>query len=370
MDSKGKVSIIIGCYNVSRWLKDKKLSCILNQTYSNIEVILVNDGSTDDTLALCNSLKEVDDRIIIITKENGGLGSARNIGLDNASGEYVWFYDVDDEVELNLVEKNIDWMSLYQTDLNVFGYWCIIPSQNLTQEVSFKKRLIENNDQLKAIFVDELFLVPNGNGFAWNKFYRRSFIEKYHFRFGNQRIQQDELFNVQLYPQLSRVYISSELLYHYYIYLSGNTRSRFIPNRYDIYVSIYKGLKDFSTNWGLNDQRLSNYINNRLYWGLNTSVLFNTFHKDSHYSLKEKKEVIIDLLNREETKLCLNNVNLKNKSLEHKLYLMAYRNESFITICLLRFIYNNLRLLKHLVEKYEITRKFYKVILTFLIIIF
>ena len=136
-----KVSIIIGCYNVSNWLKEKKLSCILNQTYSNIEIILVNDGSTDDTLTICNSLKEIDNRIVIINKENGGLGSARNAGLDRASGDYIWFYDVDDEAEPDLIKKNVSWMSQYQTDLNIFGYWCITPSQHLTQEIKFKERI-------------------------------------------------------------------------------------------------------------------------------------------------------------------------------------------------------------------------------------
>ena len=185
MNNTIKVSIIIGCYNVSKWLKDKSLSCILNQSYKNIEILLVNDGSTDDTLSACNHLKGIDDRIIVISKENGGLGSARNTGLDHAKGDYVWFYDVDDEVELDIIEKNVLWMDQYKTDLNIFGYWCITPLQNLTQEVSFNKRLISNNQELKSIFVDELLLVPNGNGFAWNKFYRRSFLEDHHSRFGN-----------------------------------------------------------------------------------------------------------------------------------------------------------------------------------------
>lgn len=342
-----KVSIIIGCYNVSNWLKEKKLSCILNQTYSNIEIILVNDGSTDDTLTICDSLKEIDNRIVIVNKENGGLGSARNAGLDRASGDYIWFYDVDDEAEPDLIEKNVSWMSQYQTDLNIFGYWCITSPQHITKEVKFKERIINDNQQLKSIFVNELLLVPNGNGFAWNKFYRRSFIEKNHFRFGNQRIQQDELFNSQLYPQLSKVFISSELLYHYYIYGSGNTRSKFIPDRYDIYVSIYKGLKDFSTKWGLNDLRLNNYINNRLYSGLNSSILFNTFHKDCTYSLKEKKHIIFDILDRKETIECLDNIDIRKKNLEQKLYYKAYRNKSFISILILRFILNNLRIIKN-----------------------
>ena len=93
-NKKGLVSIIICLYNVSSYLREKKLSCIFQQTYQNLEIILVDDGSTDDTYTLCEELKDSDDRIILIRKRNGGLGSARNVGLDHAQGEYIWFYDV------------------------------------------------------------------------------------------------------------------------------------------------------------------------------------------------------------------------------------------------------------------------------------
>ena len=351
MDNRGKVSIIIGCYNVSRWLIEKQLSCILNQTYKDLEVLLINDGSTDDTLDICNSLRENDNRIIVISKENGGLGSARNTGLDHASGDFVWFYDVDDEVDQDLIEKNVSWMTENQTDLNVFGYWCITPSLNLTQEVGFKERIITDNLQLKQIFVEELLIVPNGNGFAWNKFYRRSFLEQCHFRFGNQRIQQDELFNTQLYPKLKRVYISSELLYHYYIYNTGNTRSNYIPNRFDIYLSIDKGLKSFVKDWELNDQRVTDYINQRLYAGINTSIKFNTFHRNAPHSIREKKSIIMNILNRPESVECLNRVDTKKLSLEQKMYHYSYLNKSFVAICVLRYLFNNIRRIKHFIQR-------------------
>ena len=97
---KGFVSVIIGLFDVAPFLAEKRLGCILNQTWKDLEIILVNDGSTDETLRLCKELASEDSRIVLIDKPNGGLGSARNAGLDAASGEYVWFYDVDDVAEL------------------------------------------------------------------------------------------------------------------------------------------------------------------------------------------------------------------------------------------------------------------------------
>lgn len=233
-------SIIIGCYNVAPWLREKRLMDIRQQSDANIEIILVDDGSTDDTPVLLQALAEEDSRIRVITKENGGLGSARNAGLEAARGKYIWFYDVDDEAEPHLVEKNVEWMTTHHTQLNIFSFKATTPAQHLTEDVIFEEQLVESNDVLHDIFLDKLFFVRYGNGFAWNKFYKRSFLENHGIRFGNQRIQQDELFNLQIYPLAQRVYISSEPLYHYYIYEQGNARSQYIPHRYAIYRSILK----------------------------------------------------------------------------------------------------------------------------------
>lgn len=344
-----KVSIIIGLYNVASFLKEKQLSCLLNQTYQNLEIILVNDGSTDDTQQLCEELANNDKRIVIIQKANGGLGSARNAGLEAATGTYIWFYDVDDEAELNLIEKNVNWMEEHQSDLNIFGYWCITPSQHLTEEVTFKERTITDNASLKKIFIDELLLVPNGNGFAWNKFYRKSFIDKYHFRFGNQRIQQDEAFNLQFYPKLENVYIANEMLYHYFIYNTGNNRSKFIKDRYDIYLSIFHHLRNFATEWGLNDERLEKYTYSRFYSGIGNVILFNTFHPNSGYSLSDKKKEILRVLSLDSCKECINYMEQHfSWGLEGRLYLNAYKRASFGQICALRWTFNTLRKIKNI----------------------
>ena len=240
---KGTVSIIIGLFNVSKYLEEKKLSCILNQSWKDLEILLINDGSTDNTAGICEELAKQDARIRIVDKPNGGLGSARNAGLDAATGEFVWFYDVDDDVELDLVEKNVRWMQEYQADMTIFGMSYTYPDTGHTETSHFKDRLFTSNEELKACFVDDIFLVPNGNGFVINKFYRLDFIQRTHTRFGWQRIQQDELFNLQLYPNVNRLYLSSEVLYHYFIYNSGNNRSRYIPERISVYESIFDSIR-------------------------------------------------------------------------------------------------------------------------------
>ena len=110
-----KVSIIIPVYNVESYLR-RCLDSVVNQTLKDIEIILVNDGSTDGSLAICEEYAKNDDRIKIITRKNGGLSAARNTGLDNATSEYIGFIDSDDWVDTNFfenlyntaIEKNCD----------------------------------------------------------------------------------------------------------------------------------------------------------------------------------------------------------------------------------------------------------------------
>lgn len=347
-----KVSIIIVLYNVSAFLKKKRLECVLQQTYSNLEIILVNDGSTDDTLRVCNELADKDNRIMIVNKENGGSGNARNAGMEVATGTFIWFYDVDDDADKTLIEKNVFWMEKYRVDLIIFGYKCITPHLNQEDNIVFKERLIDNNDSLKSIFVDELLLVPNGNGFVWNKFYRKSFMDYHRLRFENLRIQQDEVFNLQFYPKLNHVYISSEVLYDYYIYNWGNTRSYFIKGRYEIYLSIFNRLVNFFNEWDLDDQRLEAYIYNRFYNGIVNTILFNTFHPDSNYSLREKKQTIDRILNLQSTRQCLNYIGTHCKlGVESRLYFYAFKNNSFWRIFLWRTTFTNLRKIKNLIRR-------------------
>ena len=345
---KGLVSIIAGCYNVESWLRKKQLSCILGQTYSNIEIILVDDGSTDGTRSLLDALSRKDNRIRIITKDNGGPGSARNAGLGAAKGEYIWFYDVDDEVAPQLVEKNVEWMKRYDTDLNIFSFTAITPWLHLSEDVTFENRLVENNATLHDIFLDKLFFVRYGNGFVWNKFYRRDFLQQNGIRFSDQRIQQDELFNLYIYPQIERVYVSSELLYNYFIYEKGNTRSHYIPKRHEIYIDVFKGLKEFAEKWDITDDRFEAYTMKRLYDGLSVSVTYNLFHPESPSSNKAKKQEFLCIVNHPAMKECIAYMSeAKGRNIEQKLYYQAISKQSFSGIRMIHFVFSNMRKLTH-----------------------
>ena len=130
-----KVSIIIPVYNVEKYL-DKCLKSVLNQTYKNIEIIVINDGSTDNSLKICKKYK--DKRIVLIDKENGGVSSARNKGLELASGKYITFVDSDDWLELDAIENMVSFIEKENVDFVRFCYQTAGVRQNSVSEAENK----------------------------------------------------------------------------------------------------------------------------------------------------------------------------------------------------------------------------------------
>ena len=139
-----KLSIIVPIYNKEKYIKECLESIIKgielnNYGYlkkeDNIEIILINDGSTDSSIEICNKFKENDNRIKIITKKNAGLGMARNTGLENANGEYVYFIDSDDYIEETLIEDNIKLMKEYKLDISTFGAILFEKNEKIIKEI-------------------------------------------------------------------------------------------------------------------------------------------------------------------------------------------------------------------------------------------
>jgi glycosyltransferase involved in cell wall biosynthesis len=308
---------------------------------------LIDDGSTDNSGAICEELAQIDQRIVVCHKQNEGLGSARNMGLEIATGEYIGFYDVDDEIELNLIEKCVSQMEEKNVDLLVFGFYVYDENSIIVDPVSYQEKLVITNSQLKNIFPEVFLFSRHGNGFVWNKFYRKSFLDKYKFRFGKQRIQQDEIFNMQIYPEIERVFISSEILYHYYLYSQGNTRLRYIEDRMNIFTNIYDHFIKLYEDWDLNDKKIIKYINMRYFYGISNAILFNLYHPDSQLNPKIRRHKISKILESEKVVSCLKNIPKEELSIENKLYLFLFKHK---LIFLISFTRSSLILLKKLLK--------------------
>ena len=293
------VTVAIAAYNVEKFLK-VGIESIQKQTYTNLEVILVDDGSTDHTPEICDEIAKEDSRIRVFHKENGGLGSARNVGIDQAKGEYLYFFDVDDSVEPDFIADSVQYAERKNADLIIYGYYARFSNSSEEELIGVSEREIYSNDDLKKAYCDELLWLKHGNGFAWNKFYRMSFLRKYDFHFGNQRIQQDEPFNMQLYPKLENVYICSKAYYHYVLYINGNAGSRYLPNKAEIITDVYHKFMSFYNDWNLQDDKVLTYIQKRYVSGIFGIVTGNFFHKDCNFTNQQRWDIINQIIHSDE----------------------------------------------------------------------
>ena len=125
------ISVIVPVYNTEKYL-EKCVMSILNQTYKNLEIILIDDGSTDNSPQICDSLAEKDNRITVIHQPNGGVSSARNTGLDNTHGDYIMFVDSDDYIAPNMIEFLSE--NIGDTDIAMCGYNSVDENGNLSPQ--------------------------------------------------------------------------------------------------------------------------------------------------------------------------------------------------------------------------------------------
>ena len=202
-----KVSIIVPVYNVEVYL-ERCVKSIINQTYTNIEILLVDDGSTDKSGILCDELAECDERIAVFHKENGGLSDARNNGIDRAAGEYLLFVDSDDYIHPQMVEALYRAQSQTGADLVTCDYTRELDDISKIQDYSsldvksFGRDEAMNNVSLNGIHV-----------MAWNKLYKKKLFEN--IRYPKGRIHEDEWILHHLLWECEKVAVISEKLYFY-----------------------------------------------------------------------------------------------------------------------------------------------------------
>ena len=228
-----KISIIVPVYNVEKYLR-KCVDSILNQTFKDFELILVDDGSTDSSGKICDEYNLKDNRIKVIHKENGGLSSARNAGLDIAQGEYIGFVDSDDWIELDMYEELYKICKENDADVGIVG----INYGGASEKKKSKKIEIYSN----KLILDDL-VYNKGKEItwpAWNKLWLKKVIGESRFKEG--RIYEDGLF---LYSLSSKIKKVAKIDYEAYNYRMDNesiTRSKiskkqvdFLYNTLDIY---------------------------------------------------------------------------------------------------------------------------------------
>jgi glycosyl transferase, family 2/glycosyl transferase family 8 len=210
-----KITVIVPVYNIENYL-NKCLDSLINQTYKNLEIIVVNDGSTDNSGKICQEYAKKDNRIVYIEKENGGLSDARNAGLDRLTGSYVTFVDSDDWIELDYVETLYKKISEYQADIAVGNYYSFNESEGMfyfhISGDSYYEKVYDN----MSIF-ENLYESQEMKSFALisacGKLYKASLFD--YIRFDKGKLGEDGYMNQKLYLLVQKVVYINQGLYAY-----------------------------------------------------------------------------------------------------------------------------------------------------------
>jgi len=224
MNEKPLISVIVPVYNVEKYLR-KCIESIINQTYNNLQIILVNDGSTDSSLSICKEYETTDNRIIVIDKENEGPAIARNVGLDSADGDFIAFVDSDDWILENMYEVLLEKQAIHNADMTVCG------KLNYYEKTdSFVSgNLFENDvycEKEEAIGILMLKSVA-----PWNKLYRKKLFDSIRFPEG-KFIGEDANVIMRVIKECNGIEIISAELYMYNVRANSLMTSAFKPREF------------------------------------------------------------------------------------------------------------------------------------------
>ncbi len=212
------VSVVIPIYNVEEYL-DRCVESVVNQTYTGLEIILVDDGSSDNCPSMCDAWAERDARIKVFHKKNAGLGMARNTGIDNASGKYILFFDSDDHVHLELVEKCVQSALENDSDIVAFGLHDVYADGRQTPKRIHADKTLFKDKEIVNDLLPGMFTYKMGIGISsCGKMYNLDTLKKHGNRFMSEReiVSEDAYFAIGYYGRLHTVSIVNEDLYYYW----------------------------------------------------------------------------------------------------------------------------------------------------------
>lgn len=204
------ISIIIPVFNAEKYLSEC-IESILKQTYKEFEVILIDDGSTDQSLNILKKYQKKDYRIRIIHQENKGVGVARNNGIDNAKGEFIIFVDADDVLPENSLYDRLS--AVKNADMAICGYGYFSESGKRDTLAECEDTVWNKIQALNNIAVDGTF---GYQGYLWNKIYVKNIIDRHKIRFAeNIAYNEDKLFNIEYVMSCKDIKISHSIVYYY-----------------------------------------------------------------------------------------------------------------------------------------------------------
>lgn len=339
MENSGiAVSLIVPVYNVSQYLR-RCVDTLTHQTLENIQIILVNDGSTDDSGQICDELVKSDSRIQVIHKKNGGLSSARNCGFEIAKGEYIGFVDSDDYVNTEMFATMYSYAKKYNADYVRCNHLEVDEDGNdsgTTPDYCLQEGLYED-DSLREKLLFPMLGKKAEEGkeghigiSVWRAIYRKSIIDANQLYFASERevISEDIPFNMDFLCRSKRAYVLTQRFY-YYVLRNGSLTKTFREDRLEKELKLNSFLAEKAKKLGIYEEckiRLDRLLIDR------ERSCIGKLSRNSNYSMYKKHHIIRELLRNDDMQRALHEIPIRKLPLKYRIvaYMMKYRCATLI----------------------------------------
>lgn len=288
-------SIIVPVYNAAHLLP-AKIEMLLQQSFDDFEVIIIDDGSKDDTALVCAEYEGRDERLRIYRIQNSGSGVARNVGIEKARGKYLVFLDVDDEMTSNALENISKYCYEDRTDLIVFGHEVVNTEGQKSRRITYTEHEFEGEyvrTNLEKFFDrnQEYYIY----GVPWNKVYRTDIVKQYSICFPELRRHQDQVFVLTYLSHVNNISFVSDVLYKYYAPNTFETEKKLPEDYFSVVLELDRRTREIVCGW--------NEKNNKIASLLDAKLIFLTFkacenmilrcgRKELRWKYKEFKEML------------------------------------------------------------------------------
>lgn len=347
---KSKITVIVTIYNTPSEYLIKCIESIINQTLKEIEIILVNDGSTEEIRGICEKYKNKDSRIKLINQGNQGESVARNVGIENATTDNITFVDSDDWIEQDMCEKIYNYIEKIGKDYEIIIFNCYVDYPNKKIEnIFYPVAGLLNQEDMEQIQLQNIekgitkYYPPESNvSVIWSKVYNKEFINKNDLKFVPKIIRMpDAIFNMEAFEKAKKVYVLQENLYHYQ--KNGfSICQRYSKETINYYETYFKFVKKYIQKYNKNEKFVDT-LNIKIVTSID-NYMYNYFlHRDNPQSIKYRKAEFRKLLDKELYQKAITEVKAKYLSLYQKMILKNAKDKNINNLFLLRKIKDILR---------------------------
>lgn len=314
---KEKISVIVPLYNAENYLK-RCIDSIINQTYQNLEIILINDGSTDNTLEIINEYAQKKDTIIVIDKKNSGVSDSRNLGIEKSTGEYITFIDSDDWLEENAIESLYE--QLKKSNYNIIRGKYIREIENKKSQKAIEKFSYNIEDKEKNIQrLIDLILSGEMYCYVWLLMIKSNIIKNKVFFNNKLAMMEDTIFYLDLLLDGNDILFSDSITYHYY--LNKKSASQNIQNAYRNYKNALLVNKIFEEK--LKMKNIYSEKRKKIFYTKTSLSIASYIYTTFKYDRRNFKKCYENIINNQEICDILKYAELKNIN-KQNLYIIKF----------------------------------------------